>query len=155
MYLTFNCRTLAMIILKASFCVYFFFSAFKHFVLYISSLFNLFWMILVIFTEISKYSIKTFYSFIKKLIHLFSSNFFLHILICGRNMRNGLFFSARLLPIKNLKSGLPKGNILDITVLLTPILFIKSFTLPKLLFFNFSVIDVIKIFGSFLYHFLK
>ena len=70
-------------------------------------------------------------------------------------MRNGLFFSARLLPMKNLKSGLPKGNILDITVLLTPILFIKSFTLPKLLFFNFSVIDVIKIFGSFLYHFLK
>ena len=45
--------------------------------------------------------------------------------ICGRNMRKGLFFSARLLPMRNLKSGLPKGNILDITVLLAPILFIK------------------------------
>ena len=40
-------------------------------------------------------------------------------------MRKGLFFSARLLPMRNLKSGLPKGNILDITVLLALILFIK------------------------------
>ena len=77
--------------LKAFICVGFF-SAFRYFLLYTSLLFNTFLMILLTFSQISLYLPNTFYSFIKKYIHLVLSKPLLYILIFGQNMQKGLIF---------------------------------------------------------------
>ena len=65
---------------------------------------------------------KTFSSFMKKLIRLFSLEFILYIIICGWNMQEGLIFSESLEPMK---SCLSKGSLLDTTISLISISFIK------------------------------
>ena len=72
-------------------------------------------MLLLTFSQISLYFSKKFSSFIKKEMHLVLSKFLLFALIFGRNMYKGQFFRS-LQPMKYLKSCLPKGSLLDISI---------------------------------------
>ena len=74
--------------LKAFFCIDFF-SVFRHFLSYISSLL-IYFIILLTFSKIFIYQSNNFSLFITKYIHLVLSKYSLYILISGKNMHKGL-----------------------------------------------------------------
>ena len=81
---------------------------------------------LLTFFQISLYFSDNFSSFIKKDVYLVLLKSHLYALIYGRNMHKGLLFFTSFWPIKYLKSFPPKDTLLDTTVLLISILYIKK-----------------------------
>ena len=110
--------------LKAFFSVESFFSFQIFFIIYIGSRLTLFHYITNFFPNCHIF-IKMFSSFIIKYIHLVLSEYHLCIFICGKNMRKDLISLFYLQLMKYFKSCLPKGNLLDTTILLISILFIE------------------------------
>ena len=69
-----------------------FFSAFRYFLLYTSSLLNLFFIIWLNFFQTFIYLSKKFSSFITRYIHLVFSKYLLYVLISGKNIHKGNIF---------------------------------------------------------------
>ena len=129
----------------------YFFSVFRCFFLYISSLLVLFMMIFLTFAKVSICLVKTLSFFIKKEIRLFSSKCLLYITTCSWNMHKSLRFFRIFVSNEIFKTLFNKRKFIRYYYFINIYIVCqnRAFILMKFVLFNFKIIIFYNIFVCF------
>ena len=130
------------------------FSAFRYFLLCISSPLNFFYHIAKFFPN-CHICIKNFFMFFHEYMHLILSEYLLYIPISGKNMHKGLIFFIISVTNEIFKILFTKRKLIRYYYFVNIYIVYqkRTFILMKFVFFNFSVIKFYNFFNPFLYGF--